>query len=112
MMKQYSNEEIFNIYKKLENFYKNNRSQMPISFVFCLERNVQSIEPVYNAIIKTAVELDTRYEDKQSEEYKQAYKDFSEMENTIDIRFYSLKDLKDVKLTWKDYQAIDFMMED
>lgn len=109
---KYTNERIFAIYKQLEVFYKTNRSQMPISFVFCLERNVQAIEPIYNAIIKTAQELENRYPDKNTEEYKQAYDNFANIVNEVEIKFYSIKDLSEVKLTWQDYQAIDFMIKD
>lgn len=111
MIKFYTNEEIITIYRKLTDFYGKN-IELPIKFLYYLQRNVVEIESIYKSIMNTLRGLETKYaENPEDEKYKEELVECLNIQNDIHIKTCKIEELGDVILSWQDLQAIDFMIE-
>ena len=110
MIKFLTNEEVVVIYRKLIDFHGKN-IELPIKFLYYLQRNVVTLEPIYNSIIKTFKDLENKYGDIKDERFKAEYEEFIHIKNDIKIMTCNISELGDVKLSWQDLQSIDFMID-
>ena len=107
-----TNIEVMNLYRSLTKLYQNSELRFPISFTYKLYKNIQSIENIVLSIQNFySQNFDGEDVDSFDEETLYNYNEFCMTKNTITIEKVSIDDLKNINLSIKDYQAIDFMIK-
>ena len=111
MIKFYTTEEVITIYRKLIDFHGKN-IELPIKFLYYLQRNVVEIESIYKSIMNTLQGLEAKYvENPEDEKYREELIECLNIKNDVHIKTCKIEELGDVVLNWQDLQAIDFMID-
>lgn len=118
----FTNQEIFESATKILVAFSNEIKYMPIKLNFTIQKNLYTLLTFKEKIEKKQMEIASKYGELNSEgtqfviksenkeKAEQELKDLFAMKQDIDIRTCSLSQIKDIKLTIEQMQAIMFMI--
>lgn len=118
----FTNQEISESATKILVAFSNEVKYMPIKLNFTIQKNLYTLLTFKEKIEKKQMEIASKYGELNSEgtqfviksenkeKAEQELKDLFAMKQDIDIRICSLSQVKDIKLTIEQMQAIMFMI--
>lgn len=118
------NKDIYNYALKVQDFYKENSDlYLPVKSSFYIYKNFNILIDAATNIDRSRQNILERFGEKiEKGQYKipedrqefvnQELNDLSELTQDLDITKVKLEDLKDVKLTLKQIEAISFMIQE
>lgn len=118
----FTNQEISESATKILVAFSNEVKYMPIKLNFTIQKNLYTLLTFKEKIEKKQMEIASKYGELNSEgtqfviksenkeKAEQELKDLFAMKQDIDIRTCSLSQIKDIKLTMEQMQAIMFMI--
>lgn len=118
----FTNQEISESATKILVAFSNEVKYMPIKLNFTIQKNLYTLLTFKEKIEKKQMEIASKYGELNSEgtqfviksenkeKAEQELKDLFAMKQDIDIKTCSLSQVKDIKLTMKQMQAIMFMI--